>query len=139
MHNLLVNYETNLISLIRFLLDTRKDVRACGTYLIFLPSNNDVIYFLSKNNTHLSFPSIKQWCQLISFQNHQATMSFIFLLNNTRLSFPSINNDGHYCPSKRKNDVNYGANVCAKENICILKESNTWVKEVGIKNCWCKK
>ena len=26
---------------------------------------------------------------------------------------------------KEKNDVNYGANVCAKENMCILKESNT--------------
>ena len=37
---------------------TSGDVRAIGTYLIFLPSSNDVIYFSSKNNTRLSFPSI---------------------------------------------------------------------------------
>jgi hypothetical protein len=66
-------------------------------------------------------------------------MSFIFLLNNTRLSFPSINNDVNYCPSKRKNDVNYGVNICAKESMCKLKESNTLVQEMGIENCWCKK
>ena len=47
--------------------------------------------------------------------------------NNTRLSFPFINNDVNYCPYKRKNDVNYVANICAKESMCILKESNTWV------------
>ena len=45
-------------------------VCAYGTYLIFLPSSNDVIYFSSKNNTRLSFPSIKQWCQLLSFQTN---------------------------------------------------------------------
>ena len=84
-----------------------EDVRATCTYLIFLPSSNDVIYFLFKNNTHLSFPS--------------------------------INNDVNYCPSKRKNGVNYGANVCAKESMCMLKESNIWVQEMGIRNCWCKK
>ena len=56
---------------------TRKDVRATGTYLIFLPSNNDVIYFLSKNNTSF-FSFLKQWCQLISFQNNKTTMPFIF-------------------------------------------------------------
>ena len=66
-------------------------------------------------------------------------MSFTFLLNNTRLSFPSINKDVNYCPSKRKNDVNYGANVCAKESMCMAKESNMWVQEEGIGNCWCKK
>ena len=38
---------------------TRKDVRGTCTYLIFLPSSNDVIYFIFKNNTHLSSPSIK--------------------------------------------------------------------------------
>ena len=81
---------------------TREDVHATNTYFIILPSSNDVIYFLSKNNTQLSFPSIKQWCELISFQNHQATMSFIFLLNNTCLSFPSINNDVNYTFSKEK-------------------------------------
>ena len=43
----------------RLALITRGDVRATDTYLIFLPSSNDVIYFSSKNNTHLSFPSIK--------------------------------------------------------------------------------
>ena len=63
-------------------------------------------------------------------------MSFIFLLNNTRLSFPPINNDVNYYPSKRKHDVNYGANVCAKKSMCMLKESNTWVQEMGIGNCW---
>jgi len=26
-------------------------------------------------------------------------------------------------------------NVCAKEIMCVLKESNTWVQEVGIGNC----
>ena len=41
------------------LFNTRKDVCAIGTYLIFLPSSNDIIYFLFKNNTHI-FPSIKQ-------------------------------------------------------------------------------
>jgi len=35
--------------------------------------------------------------------------------------------------------VNYGANVCAKESMCMLMENNTWVQEVGIGNCWCKK
>jgi len=37
---------------------TREDALACGTYLIFVPLSNDIIYFLLKNNTHLSFPSI---------------------------------------------------------------------------------
>ena len=40
---------------------------------------------------------------------------------------------------KEKNDVNYGANICAEESMCKLKESNTLVKEMGIENCWCKK
>ena len=66
-------------------------------------------------------------------------MSFIFLLNNTCLSFPSINNDVNYCPSKRKNDMNYEANICAEESMCKLNESNTLVQEMGIENCWCKK
>jgi len=38
---------------------TSGDVRATCTYLIFLPSSNDVIYFSPKNNTYVSFPSIK--------------------------------------------------------------------------------
>ena len=64
---------------------------------------------------------------------------YFLFKNNTHLSFPSIDNDVNYCPSKRKNDVNYGANVCVKESMCMLKERNTWVQEVGIENCWCKK
>ena len=36
---------------------TSGDVRDC-TYLIFIPSNNDVIYFSPKNNTHIYFSSI---------------------------------------------------------------------------------
>ena len=38
--------------------NTSGDVRVTATYLIFLPSNSDVIYFPSKNNTRLSFPFI---------------------------------------------------------------------------------
>ena len=41
-----------------FLCITSGNVRATGTYLFLVPSNNDVIYFPSKNNTRLSFPSI---------------------------------------------------------------------------------
>ena len=37
---------------------TSGDVHATDTYLIFLLSSNDVIYFSLKNNTRLSFPSI---------------------------------------------------------------------------------
>ena len=48
---------------------TSGDVRACDTYLIFLTSNNSVIYFSSKNNTFFFSFYIKQWCQLLSFQN----------------------------------------------------------------------
>ena len=43
------------------------------------PSSNNAIYFSSKNNIRLSFPSV----------------------NN--------DNDVNYYPSKRKNDVNYGS------------------------------
>ena len=39
---------------------TRGDVHVIGTYLIFLSSTNDVIYFPSRNNTCLSFYSVKQ-------------------------------------------------------------------------------
>ena len=31
---------------------TREDVNDTSSYLIFLPPSNDVIYFLSTNNTH---------------------------------------------------------------------------------------
>ena len=48
-----------LFHLVFLFILTRKDVRATCTYLIFLPSSNDVIYFIFKNNTHLSSPSIK--------------------------------------------------------------------------------
>ena len=42
---------------------TSGDLRATCMYLIFLTTNNNVIYFLSRNNTCLSFPSIKD-CDL---------------------------------------------------------------------------
>ena len=46
------------INLSTFFYFASGDVHATCTYLIFLPSSDDVIYFASKNNTRLSFPSI---------------------------------------------------------------------------------
>ena len=57
------------------------------------PSNNDVIYFSSKNNTHLFFSC--------------------------------INNDDNYYLSKKYCEL--WVNPCAKENMCILKETNTLI------------
>ena len=93
---------------------TREDVRATGTYLVFLPSSNDVIYFLSKNNTYLSFP-----ISINILPNPSSNNAIYFSSkNNTRLSFPSINNDVNYYSSKRKNDVNYGL-MYVQRKICV--------------------
>jgi len=58
-----------------YIIHTGGDVRVTGTYLIFLPSSNDVIYFPSKNNTRL----------------------FFLLLNNDVNYYPfKINDDANY-------------------------------------------
>ena len=99
---------------------TREDVRATSTYLIFLPSSNDVIFLLSKNNTHLSFPSIIQWCQLISFQNHQATMPFIFLLKIIHVFLFSFHKQWCQLLSfQKKKWRELWVNICAKKSIYV--------------------
>ena len=50
--------------------------------------------------------------------------------------FPSIHNGVNYYPSKTNNDATYGWMHVQKKVKCMLKESNTWVQEVGIENCW---
>ena len=80
------------------------------------PLSNDAIYFSSKNNICLCF----------------------LFINNDVNYYHFINNDVNYYPSKRKNDLNYGL-TDVQRKICVLKESNMCVQEVGIGNCWRKK
>ena len=87
---------------------TREDVRATGMYLIFLPSSNDIIYFLFKNSTHL-FSFYKTMMSINILPKPSSNDAIYFSSkNNTRLSFHSINNDDNYYLSKRENIVNYG-------------------------------
>ena len=71
-----------------------------GTYLIFLPSSNDINFF--KNNTHLFsfYKTIMSINILPKLSSNDAI--YFSSKNNTCLSFPSINNDVTYYPSKRK-------------------------------------
>ena len=51
---------------------TSGDVRA----IIFLPSSNNVIYFPSKNNTRLSFASIKIMISIIILSKQNNDMNY---------------------------------------------------------------
>ena len=84
---------------------TRKD----GTYLIFLPSSNDIIYFLFENSTHL-FSFYKTMMSINILPKPSSNDAIYFSSkNNTHLSFPSLNNDDNYYLYKRKNIMNYGS------------------------------
>ena len=98
---------------------TREDVRATGTHLIFLSSGNNVIYFLFKNNTHLSFFFHKTMI-LINILSKPSSNNAIYFSskNNTQFSFPSINNDVNYYPFKRKNNMNYGLTYVQRK-VCV--------------------
>ena len=102
---------------IDYLFCTKKDVRDTGTYLIFLPSSNNIIYFLFKNNTHIF--SLYKIMMSINILPKPSNNDVIYFSSKSNTHFfPFINNDVNYYPSKRKNNVNY-VSMYVQRKICI--------------------
>jgi len=120
--------------------------------LIFFPNTTTThreFVFLQLGKMYVpafNFSSIKQWCYLSSFQKqytsffsfHKTMMSINILpkpSSKNAIYFSSKNNTffsfhKQWCQLlsfQKKKWRELWVNVCAKENICILKESNTLI------------